>query len=259
MSRGSNWEHAAIGRQQPERAGADAGRGGRGGGGRRAVRDLRRTQRRCVSADGQTRRAMPMPCTRRAAGTRRRRLSRGRGNAGRATSPSTRCCIRWGASCIATCFSPPPSAPPGDACSIHPSIPQPSSLPESCRAVSQRAARTLKWAEELNQSLLDIALDHLTLGRAALYAAILEALALDQLDACREPLQHAVDGLRRAGDKITFPVGLLTRAWLRFLTGARPAPRARIATSMRPLKSPSAGRCRCLWRTFICIGRGCLD
>ena len=35
-------------RQQPERAGADAGRGGRGGGGRRAVRDLRRPQRRCV-------------------------------------------------------------------------------------------------------------------------------------------------------------------------------------------------------------------
>ena len=24
-------------------------------------------------------------------------------------------------------------------------------------------------------------------------------------------------------------------------------------------KSPGAGRCRCSWRTFICIGRGCLD
>ena len=38
-------------RQQPERAGADAGRGGRGGGGRRAVPVARRPQRRCVSAD----------------------------------------------------------------------------------------------------------------------------------------------------------------------------------------------------------------
>ena len=35
-------------RQQPERAGSDAGRGGWGSGGRRAVRDLRRPQRRCV-------------------------------------------------------------------------------------------------------------------------------------------------------------------------------------------------------------------
>ena len=41
-------EEAASPRQQPERAGADAGRDGRGGGGRRAVRDLRRPQRRCV-------------------------------------------------------------------------------------------------------------------------------------------------------------------------------------------------------------------
>ncbi len=48
-----NLETCRHPRQQPERAGADAGRGGRGGGGRRAVRDLRRPQRRCVSADEQ--------------------------------------------------------------------------------------------------------------------------------------------------------------------------------------------------------------
>ena len=46
-------------------------------------------------------------------------------------------------------------------------------LRESCRAVSARAAQTLKWVTTQNW-LLDIALDHLTLGRAALYAAILE-------------------------------------------------------------------------------------
>jgi hypothetical protein len=52
-------------------------------------------------------------------------------------------------------------------------IPQPSSLPESCRAVSERAAQAIKIGE-LNNWLLDIALDRLTLGRAALYAAVLE-------------------------------------------------------------------------------------
>jgi hypothetical protein len=87
-------------------------------------------------------------------------------------------------------------------------------------AVSQRVARTLRWVEKHN-FLLDIALDRLTLGRAALYAAILEGLALDQLDSCRDSLQHAVDGLRRAGSQDHLPRGLLTRAWLRFLTGAR--------------------------------------
>jgi len=101
-------------------------------------------------------------------------------------------------------------------------IPQPSSLPESCRAVSWRAARALQWGEQDNQSpLLDIALDRLTLGRAALYAAILDDSLLDPLVSCRESLQHAVDGFRRAGSQDHLPNGLLTRAWLRFLTGAR--------------------------------------
>jgi hypothetical protein len=100
------------------------------------------------------------------------------------------------------------------------SIAHPTPLPESCLAVSERAARTLKWVTTQNW-LLDIALDHLTLGRAALYAAILEGIPLDQLDPCRESLQHAVDGLRRAGAQHHLPRGLLTRAWLRFLTGAR--------------------------------------
>ena len=43
-----------------------------------------------------------------------------------------------------------------------------------CRAVSERAAQTRRIGER-NHWLLDIALDHLTLGRAALYAAILES------------------------------------------------------------------------------------
>ncbi len=47
-------------------------------------------------------------------------------------------------------------------------------IAEACRAVSQRAAQTLKWPQDDNAHSSTIALDHLTLGRAALYAAILE-------------------------------------------------------------------------------------
>ena len=102
-----------------------------------------------------------------------------------------------------------------------PGVPRSSTLPESYRAVSSRAAQTLEWAEQGNASLLSLALIHLTLGRAALYAAVLEGLALDQLDPCRESLQRAVDGLRRAGAQHYLGLGLLTCAWLRCLTGAR--------------------------------------
>ena len=88
---------------------------------------------------------------------------------------------------------------------------------QSCRAVARRATQTLDWAvNHLNFGLLDIALDHLTLGRAALYGAVLAGSSLDP--------QHAVDGLRRAGRSDYLPLGLLTRAWLRSLTGARTGP-----------------------------------
>ena len=90
------------------------------------------------------------------------------------------------------------------------------------QAVSERAAQTLNWVEpQRDVPLLTIALDHLTLGRAALYAAILEGSSLDP---CRSSLQHAVDGLRRAGTQDHLPRGLLTRAWLRFLEGRRTGP-----------------------------------
>jgi hypothetical protein len=106
-----------------------------------------------------------------------------------------------------------------------------------CRAVADRAAKTLE-INERNHWLLSIALDHLTLGRAALYAAILESCSRQ-----REPAQtfssstseesqggfttaameldHAMSGLRRAGQQDYLPTGLLTRAWLRGVTGVR--------------------------------------
>lgn len=80
----------------------------------------------------------------------------------------------------------------------------------------------LKWAMQARlASLLDIPLSHITLGHAALYAAILEGASLVP---CQAPLQHAVAGLRRAGTQDHLPRGLLTRGWLRFLEGHRTGP-----------------------------------
>jgi len=122
---------------------------------------------------------------------------------------------------------------------------QPSTLnlSERCRAVSQRAAQMLKWLEgRRGAPLLDFALHHLTLGRAALYAAILSARSsrreeahseksvvwsgkseVDQslLTSAATEIDAAVAGLRRASTTHELPRGLLTRACLRFLTGAR--------------------------------------
>lgn len=88
---------------------------------------------------------------------------------------------------------------------------------DACRAVSQRAAQTLKIAER-NHWLLAIALDHLTLGRAALYEAILTAA---DVGGARSDVEQAVAVLRRAGYSDYLVRGLLTRAWLRYLLGAR--------------------------------------
>jgi tetratricopeptide (TPR) repeat protein len=90
----------------------------------------------------------------------------------------------------------------------------------ACRAVSQRAAQTLKWVTTENW-LLDIALDHLTLGRAALYEAI---LTKSEVRGAKSEVDQGVSGLRRAGTTHHVPRALLTRAWLRFLTGTRIGP-----------------------------------
>jgi hypothetical protein len=116
---------------------------------------------------------------------------------------------------------------------------QPSTLNpfESCCAVSQRVTQTLKIAER-NKWLLHIALDRLTLGRTALYDAILEGKSgcsqpvspqcgentAPHLATTRHELDAAVAGIRRAGTRHHLPEGLLTRAWLRSLTGPRTGP-----------------------------------
>ena len=234
-------------------------------------------------------RPMPTPCTRRAAGPRRRRASARPSRCRPSASPNTRCCIPCRASGIATCSWPPPSVPRGrvafrsakvrralGAVLLTPPTRPTEGLPTgaapetfgqspwlgrrpatapACHAVAQRATQTLKWVERQRDSLLDIALDHLTLGRAALYAAILQESPLSNL---KSEIEQAVSGLRRAGQQHHLPHGLLTRAGCGFSRRSQPpAPERRRATWTKPGKSPSADRCRCSSPTSICTGPGC--
>jgi tetratricopeptide (TPR) repeat protein len=92
-----------------------------------------------------------------------------------------------------------------------------------CEAVGERAVYSLEVAERNHLSLLTIALDHLTLTRAALYKA-------DFANPIPAPaLQHitdAVEGLRAAGQVDDLPRGLLTRAWLLCISGNETGARA---------------------------------
>jgi tetratricopeptide (TPR) repeat protein len=86
----------------------------------------------------------------------------------------------------------------------------------ACREVLERATQTLEWVTPQNW-LLDIALDHLTLGRAHLGLALMvpgedRTVGLAQ---AAEPLDRAVDGLRWAAQELYLPFGLLARAALR--------------------------------------------
>ncbi len=87
------------------------------------------------------------------------------------------------------------------------------------REVTERATLTLEWVSSQNW-LLDIALDHLTLGRAALYQAILSQSQISDLKSeISSHLTAAVDGLRASGQTDDLPRGLLTRSWYLAWTG----------------------------------------
>jgi tetratricopeptide (TPR) repeat protein len=75
--------------------------------------------------------------------------------------------------------------------------------------VRDRAAQTLGWVER-HKLLFDIALDHLSLGRAELMAY--EADQSGDLIEAEAQLNAAVDGLRKAGQIDDVPRGLLARA-----------------------------------------------
>jgi tetratricopeptide (TPR) repeat protein len=97
--------------------------------------------------------------------------------------------------------------------------------PQACEEVNRRARQTFELAEA-EGFLLDIALDHLTLGRARLYQVL---LAGSPPDAAAAEIEQAVDGLRRAGQLQHLPKGLLTRAWLRSALGDTAGARADLA------------------------------
>jgi tetratricopeptide (TPR) repeat protein len=95
--------------------------------------------------------------------------------------------------------------------------------------VARRGQEMFNWRLP-RDSLLAIALEHLTMGRAMLYhcvmqrngSAILSAVGTElPIDAAQTQnhLDAAVDGLRLAGQIDHLPRGLLSRAWLRFLHG----------------------------------------
>ena len=94
-------------------------------------------------------------------------------------------------------------------------------LIDDCRAVSERAEAGLQIVLNGSRNLLDIGLNHLTLGRAALYSAILEH---SDIQNSKSNIENSVTGLRRAGYQQILPLGLLTRAWLRALTGTLTGP-----------------------------------
>jgi hypothetical protein len=101
-------------------------------------------------------------------------------------------------------------------------------LIQQCHAVSQRAAQTLQWEEGMRDAPLhDFALHFITLGRAALYELVLAVGSLSFKTPSSElktSIDAAVDGFRRAGTTHWIPLALLTRAWLRFLTGTSTGP-----------------------------------
>lgn len=89
--------------------------------------------------------------------------------------------------------------------------------------VERRAKQTLQWAET-DESHSDIALDHLTLARCALYAGCLQGTPPDRK--AQQITERALEGLRTVGNQIHLPRALLTRAWLRHALGDPDAARA---------------------------------
>jgi hypothetical protein len=90
------------------------------------------------------------------------------------------------------------------------------------REAEGRAAQSLDLSGvAYHPMLVSTALDQLTIGRALFYRAILEEA---DVRVAAIKLDTAVQSLRRAGIQDHLPRGLLTRAWLRFLTDAPTGP-----------------------------------
>ena len=91
-----------------------------------------------------------------------------------------------------------------------------------CDTATERAEEALAIAEQGGLSLLSIALDRLTLARAALYKTLLAAdsqRAMEIPEPDQQAMAQAVEALREAGTTHHLPRGLLTRSWFRTVTG----------------------------------------
>jgi hypothetical protein len=130
-----------------------------------------------------------------------------------------------------------PHGPQDDKWTQHEVQPERATALQSCDVVTRRARQTLKESlEYAGTALLDVAVDHLTLGRTALYTEILSGAHLlggpdttgvqntptarNELSAALSELDTAVDGFRRSGFQDFLARSLLTRAWLRTLIGS---------------------------------------
>ncbi len=94
------------------------------------------------------------------------------------------------------------------------------------REVEGRGAAALAVVLDGSNNLFDISLNHLVLGRAMLFKALLEGA---DPEPARAGIEQAVDGFRRAVRQDHLPKALLTRAWLLFLEGNPAAARADLA------------------------------
>jgi len=93
-------------------------------------------------------------------------------------------------------------------------------LREACRQLLERGKKALDLVLKGSRTLLDIALNHLTLGRAHFGLALSAPDSADFAPAT-EHLDRAVVGLRQAGTEHNLPWGLLARAALRRVRGDR--------------------------------------
>ena len=109
---------------------------------------------------------------------------------------------------------------------------------ETCREVQKRAEQLVQWRVP-SESLLDIAFNHLSMGRSHLGLALTpprSAAPGKEAEAdfakALEHLDHAVEGLRRAAQEPYLPRGLLTRAAFRRLRGNLPAAEADLTEAL---------------------------
>jgi tetratricopeptide (TPR) repeat protein len=108
-------------------------------------------------------------------------------------------------------------------------------LREVCQEVQARAEQAIK-VDERNHWPLDVALDHVSLGRVHLGFALTSPLRSEEGEAefadAVKHLDYAVEGLRRSGAEHQVPCGLLARATLHRFRGDLPAAEADLSEAL---------------------------